>query len=173
MSCIYIIKHKDSDALYVGGTVNFEKRKIRHKSNCCNINDKNYDFKLYQFIRDNGGWERFDMWKIDCCDLENQKEKEQEYIDKFKPSLNNYRACGLDLDRKKETNMKRKENDKKKKHIWYENNKDRLKEYFKNEDRIKKRKEKFECPCGGKYTKEHKSHHSKTKRHIDYINSSP
>jgi hypothetical protein len=31
--------------------------------------------------------------------------------------------------------------------------------------------EKFNCDCGGKYTRYHKPRHLKTKKHLDYINS--
>ena len=34
-----------------------------------------------------------------------------------------------------------------------------------------KKREKFNCDCGGKYTRCHKSQHLKTKQHLDYINS--
>ena len=150
MSCIYIVKHKDSDEFYVGGTKDFQKRKYEHKSDYNNENRKCYNRYIYEFIRNNGGWERFDMWKIDCCDEKKQREKEQEYIDKLKPTLNKLRACGFE-----------------RKHYireWRLKNKD----YDKNEDRIKKRREKFECYCGGRYTREKKAKHFKTKKHINY-----
>ena len=36
-----------------------------------------------------------------------------------------------------------------------------------------KLKEKHDCPCGGKYTTENKSHHSKSKRHQAYLETLP
>tara|TARA_R110000822_G_scaffold309992_1_gene440879 strand:- start:6 stop:653 length:648 start_codon:yes stop_codon:yes gene_type:complete len=36
-------------------------RKRQHKSTCNNQNNKQYNIKLYTFIRDNGGWENWDM----------------------------------------------------------------------------------------------------------------
>ena len=39
------------------------------------------------------------------------------------------------------------------------------KRYIDNKDKIK---EKYECECGGKYTCINKSHHFKTKKHIQY-----
>ena len=153
MSCIYIIKHKDSDALYVGSTTDFHLRKINHKSDSYNEKYKGYNIKLYQFILDNGGWKRFDIWKIDCCDEENAFEKEQEYMDKLKPTLNDRRANGFDFDRQKEYHKQYNEK-------YYENNKDKL-------------NEKMDCDCGGKYTKQHKKRHLKSQKHIDFINSSP
>ena len=43
--------------VYVGHTTNFIKRKARHKIDCNNSNKKEYNLKVYQIIRDNGGWE--------------------------------------------------------------------------------------------------------------------
>jgi len=42
---------------YVGMTTNFYNRKSTHKSNINN----NYDIKVYNFIRENGGWENWSM----------------------------------------------------------------------------------------------------------------
>ena len=96
MSCIYIIKHKDSGEFYVGGTKDFQKRKYEHKCDYNNENRKCYNRPLYKFIRNNGGWERFDMLLIDCCDKKKQRQKEQEYMDKLKPTLNELRAVGYE-----------------------------------------------------------------------------
>ena len=42
--------------------------------------------------------------------------------------------------------------------INYNNNKDKL-------------KEKFNCECGGRYTRHHKARHIKSRKHQDYINA--
>ena len=51
--------------IYVGSTCNFIKRKSKHKDSCNNIKSKQYNYKLYQFIRDNQGWENFSMIEIE------------------------------------------------------------------------------------------------------------
>ena len=45
------------------------------------------------------------------------------------------------------------------------------KNYYRlNRDKIlKKSKIKFDCKCGGRYTKNHKSMHLKTKKHLNWI----
>jgi len=54
--CIYKIEHIDNDNLvYVGHTTNFTNRKYQHKSNCKNETSKEYNHKVYQMIRENGG----------------------------------------------------------------------------------------------------------------------
>ena len=41
--------------IYVGMTTDFTNRKYNHKSDCNNITDKHYNFKIYDIIRANGG----------------------------------------------------------------------------------------------------------------------
>jgi hypothetical protein len=46
---------------YVGHTTDFTKRKNNHKKSCNNSKSKDYNLKVYDFIRKNGGW---DNWSI-------------------------------------------------------------------------------------------------------------
>jgi len=77
--CIYKIEHIDKDDLvYVGHTTNFTKRKYSHKS-CCN--NENKQSKLYQMIRDNGGFEMFRMIEVEkysCTDKREAEKRETE-----------------------------------------------------------------------------------------------
>ena len=70
--CIYKIEHIDKDDLvYVGHTTNFTKRKNQHKSCCNNENNKHFNLKVYQMIRQNGGWNMFrriEVEKYSCTD---------------------------------------------------------------------------------------------------------
>ena len=58
-----------------------------------------------------------------------------------------------------------------KKKDYYITNKDKIKEYIKNYrvNNKDKNNEKFECECGGKYTRCHKSHHFKSTKHQEFI----
>jgi len=54
---------------------------------------------------------------------------------------------------------------------WREDNNEKIVEYSaeyyqKNKNKLQ---EKFVCECGGKFTAENKTHHEKTKRHLNYI----
>lgn len=74
--------------IYIGQTTNFVERKHRHKYACNNINNK---LKLYNTIRDNGGWENWDMVelaKYNCKNSTESRIKEQEYYEVLKPTLN-------------------------------------------------------------------------------------
>ena len=81
-------KNETISDVYVGHTTNFVQRKYAHKI-CCTNNNNNC--KLYQVIRNNGGW---DNWKMEIIDLINCKDlyetikKQQEYVVLFKATLN-------------------------------------------------------------------------------------
>ena len=50
---------------YVGHTTNFIKRKQQHKKRCINPDNQKYHLKVYQIMRENGGWESFSMIEIE------------------------------------------------------------------------------------------------------------
>ena len=59
---IYKLVHKDdleNSNIYVGSTTDFRKRKWSHKECCNNLKSSKYHRKVYQYIRDNCG---FDEW---------------------------------------------------------------------------------------------------------------
>lgn len=87
---IYKICCKDSSIIdnYVGHTTNFIKRKYQHQVESKN---KHNTCKLYQTIRNNGGWENWDMiilQEFKCANINEARIKEQEYYLLLKPSLN-------------------------------------------------------------------------------------
>ena len=51
-------------------------------------------------------------------------------------------------------------------------NKEKINEYNKKyyEKNKEKIREKFQCDCGGKYTKSHKADHERTNKHLAFIN---
>ena len=81
---------------YVGHTGNFKERKSAHKVGHFNANDKRYNGRsqhryLYDFIKDNGGWDNFDMILINtefCNDALDARRKEREYIEQLNATLN-------------------------------------------------------------------------------------
>jgi len=90
---IYKITCKDPTIcdVYVGHTTNFIQRKYCHKQSCTNISSTNYKCKLYEVIRNNGGW---DNWKMEiinffnCADHYEARQKEQLYFIELKATLN-------------------------------------------------------------------------------------
>ena len=90
---IYKITCKDTNIkdLYVGHTTNFVQRKYSHEKLCINKKSPNYKCKLYETIRNNGGWENWNMEVIDffkCHDHYQARQKEQEYFISLNATLN-------------------------------------------------------------------------------------
>ena len=81
---IYIIKCKDPkiEQCYIGSTTNFNKRKVKHKSNCNNKNSRKYNYKVYKFIRENDNFDNF-YFEILQDEIEFNHRKELEIIERF------------------------------------------------------------------------------------------
>lgn len=98
MSKIFIYKIYQNDypeMFYIGSTNNFSSRKSNHKKNINNKVSKKYHYPLYQYIRANGGWEKFNMCIYGEYPIKTKGEglqKEQEIIDLLKPKLNSIKA---------------------------------------------------------------------------------
>jgi hypothetical protein len=112
---------------YVGHTTNFVKRKYVHKHTCINVNSTGYNYIVYQFIRENGGWGNWDMIMIETCECENSIDackKERQWIEELKPTLNKYRAYISADERKAQCNERVKNYIKKnrEKYIEYQRN---------------------------------------------------
>jgi len=161
---------------YVGHTTNFKRRKTEHKSRCNNEKGKHYHFKVYQYIRENGGWDNWDMIEIErkeCIDCLDAKKTERYWIEALKANLNGTIPNRTNL----EYYQDNKEKIKKKSNNYYKQNKEKKIEYSKNyyeqnrERLLEKNKEKFTCECGLSLTIINKKRHFKTKKHQDYLAS--
>ena len=135
---IYLIICKDLaiNEQYVGSTTNFKIREKRHKSNCkCGIK-----YRLYDFIRNNGGWSNFVMFEIEkfpCNTLVELKMREKHWMNILDCKLNTISPY-TSLDEHKEN---------------------------KNEyNNIKNN-----CDCGGCYCYKHRARHNATKKHCMYL----
>lgn len=87
----FICKDETIKCQYVGSTTNFNKRKGQHKANCNIETAEHHHYKVYQTIRDNGGWINWEMKPLEEFPCENKTQqviREQYWIDKLKPELN-------------------------------------------------------------------------------------
>jgi hypothetical protein len=89
---IYKICCKDEciNDIYVGHTTNFTKRKHQHKLLCSKETLKS-NIKIYKTIKENGGWDNWDMIEIakyNCKNATEARIKEQEHFNLLNPSLN-------------------------------------------------------------------------------------
>jgi hypothetical protein len=165
------------DFIYVGSTQAFRQRKWEHKSMCNNEKSKLHNIKLYNTIRNNGGWENWRMVCIAEIEVDTKRQAEiieEEYRLKLNGNLNSHRCY--------RTEEQRLERDRERCKEYYENNKEKLKDYYEtNKEHIKEttktyrdnnkeqRNKKFNCECGGKYTFSNKSQHEKSIIHKNYI----
>ena len=92
--------------LYIGHTINFVQRKTKHKHGCNNPSAATYKQKLYNFIRQNGGWDNWRMDIIayhDCKDKRDALAKEQEYFILYNATLNSIEPMPAPTCRKRST----------------------------------------------------------------------
>ena len=79
--------------LYVGHTVNFRQRKHDHRRHCQSEKGEKYNFKIYQYIRANGGWNNWEMVEIEkysCNDSNEAKARERYWYEQLEATLNSY-----------------------------------------------------------------------------------
>jgi len=89
----YVIECLDPNILdkYVGHSCDFEHRKATHKSACNNPKDKTYNLKVYQFIREHGGWKNWTVKVIEEYPCEDEVEatlREQHWFKQISATLN-------------------------------------------------------------------------------------
>ena len=163
--------------IYVGSTTQFTKRKNHHKTCCNNPKDKEYNLKVYELIRANGGWEAFEMkpHKIFPCQSKLELEIEEENCRKIIQSTMNTNWCHRNPNESKKA--------------YYEKNRDKLIEqrqnyindnpevkeerlmksmeyYYENKEKIAKRNgEKVKCECGCEVRRDSLIRHRKSNAH--------
>ena len=171
--------------MYIGHTTDFIERKNQHKTRCCNPENPKHNFNVYKCIRENGGWENWEMVLINTFGFNNHLEaraKEREMFEELKPSLKmlkpmttseEHRTNSLqyyynNIDKCREQH----------KRYWDEhaeeykqdrrNNPEKYRErdrqnYLKRPPEFFEEQKKVECYCGGAYTISNKAVHFKTK----------
>ena len=126
---IYKIEHIDDESLvYVGHTTNWDKRKYEHKNRSKNEKGFSFNCKLYQMIRENGGWDAFKMIEVEkfnCKDKREAEKRENEVMKKLKASMNTNKSYVSKEEEKqgyKEYYTKNKERIIEKSNKYYESN---------------------------------------------------
>jgi hypothetical protein len=87
-----VCNNLDIKYLYIGSTTNFSKRKSSHKSDF--KNEKKMNLKVYKMIRENGGWDNWDMIEIEkypCKDNNEARSRERYWVEKENSTLNSYK----------------------------------------------------------------------------------
>jgi hypothetical protein len=154
-SVIYKLYCDDKNEIYIGSTHDEKERKRDHKSKCNNENSDGYNYKVYIFIRANGG---MDTWKFEViqefpCDNDIQlRIRERYYYDLLNPLLNSQRPFITEEELKEEQRIY-------------------MKKYnFDNREELNKRhNQKYTCECGIEYSYRHKARHCDSKKHKKFI----
>lgn len=183
----------DIDPDYIGHATNFVKRHSLHKCRCNNnknSSEREYHYKVYKYIRENGG---FDNWKFEILEYANLKDKdeaetlERHHIETFKSVLNKLLPAL--------TPEERDEHKKKCSRIWARNNLDKKKGYYnkarkdpevrkKDVERSKKNREanpdkmavyleKIVCDCGAEVCSKGMKRHLTSIKHMEYLKNNP
>jgi len=169
-ACIYEIVCKDVNITqrYIGSTTNLINRRNNHKSDCNNEKRKQYNYYVYQFIRDNGGIVNWNIvlieQVIDCKDKEHLHKRERFYIEDKKAELN--KSIPL------RTHKEYREDNREKKKEYYEENKEKtiekVKEYReKNKDKINEKVKEYYENNKNKIAEKHKIHYENNKNEIN------
>jgi len=130
---------------YVGSSTNFKQRKARHKNACNSPNTDKFNYNVYRFIREHGGWENWQMLQIEefpCNSSHELALQERFHLEQLKATLNKQVPSRTNAE-------------------YYQNNRAKITEW---------KKKNHECPCGGSYTLCNKAQHIKRKIHQAYLN---
>ena len=158
---VYKLVSKDINVkeCYVGSTGNITKRKNCHKSACNNVKKRSYNYRVYQYIRANSGFENWDIIVLETVQYNEKyelKAHERRHMETIGATLNSATPNRTQAE-------------------WCEDNAEYVQQQHKQyyQDNAKKLKQKanqkHECECGGKYTHQNKERHAKTKKHMAYI----
>jgi hypothetical protein len=171
---IYKLCCKDVNVkeIYIGSTVSFKARKRQHK-HCCNNNDvKGSEYYVYSFIRDNGGFENWDMIEVEkykATDKKDLEKRERYWLETLGASLN--KVIPTRTDKEYQEDNKEILNEKKKiyAHLHPEQRKitnQKYEESHKEEIELIK-SEQILCECGETIRKDYKNKNIKRKKHLD------
>ena len=186
----YKIVCKDTNIkdCYVGHTTDFTTRKCSHQRNSKKTDGtEQSDLYVYKFIRENGGWENWDMVLIETSKCDNglqARQRERYFIETLGASLNKTIPF-LSVEEKKERDhLRYKENIDRHNELMRDVNKrlrqefpERYKEYdrqkwINNKEKIQAhQKEIIKCECGVNFQRTSKARHEKSKKHQQYLQS--
>lgn len=171
-SVIYKLCSKDINikTIYVGSTANMLRlRKSNHKSSCNNAKGKDYNLYVYQFIRENGGWNNWDIIEIErysCSDKQELHKRERFYVETLEAKLNSHIPTRTDKEWKEENKEKLLDYQKK----YYEENKEKILDYQKeyceeNKEKIAEHQKQYYEENKEKIIEHQKKYNAENKEH--------
>ena len=156
-SVIYKLCCKDPTItdIYIGSTTNMKGRKQGHKNRCNNPNSIKYNYKVYQTIREFGGFDNWDMILVEYVNATSKQELEKEervVIELLQPTLNS----SIPTRTQKE---------------WVEENKEKMQEYHKeyrqdNKTKLSEKSKKYREQNKEKLSETQKKYYEKNQEKI-------
>ena len=184
-SFIYRLQCLDKDVgeIYIGSSCNFNSRKGVHKYDCNKVDGKRYNHPVYQFIRENGGWDNWEMIKICDFPCSTKKElivEEGRYIRELglDNCLNSVIPGRTIKEWEQDKKVERAETWKKYRQANKEILAEKSKKYReKNKEQIDKyeasRSVKITCVCGSVIQKRAKARHELSQKHQKFLEQNP
>jgi hypothetical protein len=183
---VYMLSSAQTTDVYIGSTCKTLKQRLdSHKHDFKRwLNGTNHYVSSYELVKyDDCVIELLDDEYI--CDTKSELLMlEQAYIDEYPNCVNRQNAV-RDPEHVKKYKEQNYQRDKERREQYRQQNKERIQQQYiyrnrtnrkyvgyarkYGENHKKKRAEKFNCPCGGKYTYNGKSYHEKTQIHMRYI----
>jgi len=163
-------KDKSINLKYNGQTTNFERRKSQHTSICVNPNVQAYNHKLYQTIREQGGFDNFEFVILEkhlVNDISEARIRERHWYDLLESNMNSILPirCYQDNDKIEKQRIEYKKEYSK----IYRQTYSKTEKSKQHEKEI--RKIKITCNCGSIIRTDNVIRHQKSKKHIDFMNS--
>ena len=185
---VYKLVCKDINAkeIYVGSTMNINQRRRAHKNTCNNEKNEHYNYPVYQYIRENGGWENWESVIVETVEYNEKHElklRERFHLEELKATLNKQIPTRTKDEYRQDTKedtkitdaeykLKNKEAIIIKNKEYYNNHIEAIKTYHreyqqKNKETLAiKQAEKYTCNCGKTSTIRHKSRHEMSRKHL-------
>jgi hypothetical protein len=143
---IYKLACKDPTItdVYVGHTTDRYKRKYTHRFHCMTESSRKYNYFVYQFIRDHGGFDNWDIIMLEefpCENIDQALVRERYWFEQLRATLNK-QVPSRTIQEYKQANRQ-----------------------IINE----KKRQKIECECGHTYSRSNKSVHIKSKKHLENL----
>ena len=150
VSGVYKITNTVTGDFYIGSSKDVKHRWVEHK--CQSTWNKCPNKQLYKDMK-KYGTDKFEIQILEEVEPEHLKEKEQQFIEKLKPTYNNYNAKGWNVERQKEY-MKEYQKEYNKEHKRSDKYKEYQKEYMKEYQKSDKYKE-YHKEYNKKYNKKY------------------
>ena len=168
---------------YVGSTINMKSRNDSHRQACNNYNNPKYKYKIYNAIRENGGWKNWKMVELDKIFQISKRDaelREEELRKQLRVCLNSQRCFITDEERRQYQTNSLKERRHKNPDLFNEKqreyrlkNKDELNEkarvyYEKNKDAINQRQKEWREKNKERFNQQQRERRAKKKLDLDH-----